>query len=129
MSSLSSKSTSNFSVNVPQSVLFSDNLVSLSENRSRLEEIECALEGIFAVEKTLTTTETMQIHNMNREIAKINKKYASNSRIMIPMDALRLTHFQERIDAIYTENEPTNKEFIYAEVLIEEKERLLLQES
>ena len=127
MSHLSSKSTSSFSVNVPQSVLFSNRLVSLSENRSRLQQIESELEGIFGVEKMLTSIETMHLHNMNREIAKINEKYASNARCMTPIDALRLTHFQDRIDAMYADNEPTEKEFIYAESLMIEKENLLLQ--
>ncbi len=129
MSSLSSKSTSSFSVNVPQSVLFSKNLVSLSESRSRLEEIEFALESIFGDEKLLTIFQSIQVHGMYREIEKINQKYASKDLIMLPLDALRLTHFQERIEAIYAENEPTKKEFIYAESLIEEKERLLVEVS
>lgn len=129
MSSLSSKSTSNFSVNVPQSVLFSENLVSLSQNKSRLEEIEFALEGIFGVEKLLTTLQSIQVHNMHREIDKINQKYVTTNRIMIEMDVLRVTRFQERIEAIYAENEPTKKEFIYAESLLQEKERLLVEVS
>lgn len=129
MSNIFSKSTSNFSVNVPQSVLFSKNLVSLAQSRSRLEEIDFELEGIFGVEKLLTTLQSIEVHNMYREIDKINLKYASTNHTMIPMDALRVSCFLERIEAIYLENEPTKKEFIYAESLMQEKERLLVQVS
>jgi len=125
MNTLFSKSTSRFSVNVPQSVLFSDNLVSLSDKQTRLEEIELALESIFAVENQLTVLETIKVQNMQREIAKIKQKYQNSQRIMTALDTLRIQHFQERIEAIYMENKPSQAEFIYAEQLLKEQEALL----
>ena len=120
-----SKSTSRFSVNVPQSVLFSDNLVSLSDKQTRYKEIELALESIFGVDGQLTTLQTIKVHNMQREIAKIKQRYAGTGRIMIALDELRISNFEERIEEIYMENKPTQEEFIYAERLLKEQEELL----
>ncbi len=125
MNNLFSKSASRFSVNVPQSVLFSDNLVSLSDKQTRIQEIEFALERIFAVENQLTILETIKVQNMQREIEKIKQKYAETNRIMIALDELRISNFQERIEAIYVENKPTSKEFIHAERLMQKREELL----
>ena len=125
MNTLFSKSTSHFSVNVPQSVLFSDNLVSLSNQQTRFEEIESALESIFGVEGQLTTLQTIKVHNMQREIDKIKQRYAGTERIMIALDALRISNFEERIEEIYMENKPSQEEFIYAERLLKEQEELL----
>ncbi len=120
-----SKSTSRFSVNVPQSVLFSDNLVSLSDKQTRYKEIESALESIFGVEGQLTTLQTIKVHNMQREIDKIKQRYAGTERIMIALDELRISNFEERIEEIYMENKPSQEEFIYAERLLKEQEELL----
>ncbi len=121
-----SKLASRFSVNVPQSVLFSDDLVSLADKQTRIQELESALESIFAVENQLTILETIKVQNMQREIDKINQKYAETNRIMIVLDEQRISNFQERIEAIYLENKPTSKEFIQAERLMQEREQLLL---
>jgi hypothetical protein len=118
-------STSSFSLNVPESVLFSERLVSFSPYMSRLEEIDLALENIFAEEKYLSYVKQLQITNMQLHMDKIRNKYIQTPRTITPLDALRLTHFQERIDAIYAENEPTSEDFIQAELLMKEKEMLL----
>ncbi len=125
MNNLSSKLASRFTVNVPQSVLFSDNLVSLSDTKTRLEEIELVLENIFAAENQLTILQTIKVHNMQKEIDKINQKYIDTKHIMIALDELRISNFQERIEAIYVANKPSQKEFIYAETLMQEQEELL----
>ncbi len=117
--------TSSFSLNVPESVLFSDRLVSFSPYMSRIEEIDLALENIFAEEKYLSHVKRLQIRNMQLQMDKIRNKYIQTPRKMNPLDALRLTHFQERVDAIYMENEPTSQDFMKAELLMQEKERLL----
>ena len=84
-----------------------------------------ALENIFSVEKYLTYVKRLQVENMNLQIDKIRAKYAKKETIMIALDEMRLLHFQERIDAIYAENEPTSEDFIGAEKLMLEKEVLL----
>jgi hypothetical protein len=92
---------------------------------SRIEEIDLALENIFAEEKYLSHVKRLQIRNMQLQMDKIRNKYMQTPRKMNPLDALRLTHFQERVDAIYMENEPTSQDFMKAELLMQEKERLL----
>lgn len=125
MYSLSSDRKISFSVNAPESSLFSKNLTSLSDKRTRLTEIEYALEGIFAVENQLTTLQTIHVINMQREIDKIEQKYHDRDCAMIELDMLRISHFNERIEKIYMENKPNSKEFIYAERLMQEQEELL----
>lgn len=125
MSNVSFNTTGSFSVNVPQSVLFSSKLVSQEENVSRLEKIEKELEAIFSVEQRLSTVEQIEIYKMQLEMEKIALKYVSTNREMIPLDTLRMSHFKERIDTIYTDNEPSNQDFIKAEALMQEKENLL----
>ena len=117
--------TSSFSVNAPQSSLFSEKLVSFSPYISRLEEIEIELENIFAVEKYLSYVKRLQVYNMQLQIDKIKAKYSTDDSIMIPLDEMRILRFQERIDALYAENEPTRHDFIRAEALMAEKEALL----
>jgi hypothetical protein len=114
-----------FSLNVPESATFSDRLVSFAPYMSRIEEIDLALENIFAEERYLSYVQQLKIKNMQLQIDKIKNKYLQKAQKMNPLDALRLTHFQERIDAIYAENEPTSQDFIQAELLMQEKERLL----
>lgn len=92
---------------------------------SRLEEIEVELESIFAVEKYLSYVKRLQVYNMQLQIDKIKAKYSNKKRIMIPLDETRILNFQERIDAIYAENEPTKSDFMRAESLMAEKEELL----
>jgi len=111
--------------NLTESTLLSERLVSFMPYMSRLEEIDLALEGIFSQEKYLPYVKQLQISNMQLQMDKIRNKYIQNPREMSPLDALRLTHFQERIDTIYTENEPSSKEFMQAELLMQEKQTLL----
>lgn len=127
MSHITTNKTSSFSINVPQSVLYSDNLVSNFDTLSRLQEIDKALEKIFAVENRLSCEEEIAIANMQMQIKTIELKYVSTDREMIPLDALRICRFRERIDAIYAENEPRKEDFLYAEILMEEREELLLK--
>ena len=122
---MSLKSTSSFHVNVPTSVLFSEKLQSLSSQMSRIEEIEMVIEDIFAVEKHLSPADIMHISNMQLQMEKILSKYPDDIEEMIPLDEMRLLHFQERIDAIYADNEPASRDFIYAEKLLEEREEIL----
>ena len=117
--------TSSFSVNAPQSSLFSEKLVSFSPYISRLEEIEIELENIFAVEKYLSYVKRLQVYNMQLQIDKIKAKYSAKNPIMIPLDEMRILGFQERIEAIYAENEPTRHDFMRAEALMAEKEALV----
>ncbi len=119
------KATSRFSVNVPQAALLSENLVSLSDRQTRLEEIELTLEEIFGVENQLGMLQMIKVHNMQREIEKIKKKYKNKDAIMITLDAVRISHFQERIEAIYMETKPTKEALLYAEKLMQEQEELL----
>ncbi len=119
------KATSRFSVNVPQAALLSENLVSLSDRQTRLEEIELTLEEIFGVENQLGMLQMIKVHNMQREIEKIKKKYKNKDAIMITLDAVRISHFQERIEAIYMETKPTKEALFYAEKLMQEQEELL----
>ena len=92
---------------------------------SRLEEIEMELESIFAVEKYLSYVKRLQVYNMQLQIDKIKAKYSAKNPIMIPLDEMRILGFQERIDALYAENEPTSYDFMRAEALMAEKEALV----
>jgi len=91
----------------------------------RLEEIDIALENIFCDKKYLSSLKQIKIAKMRLRIQKIKAKYAVSKRKMLPLDEMRIVHFQERIDTIYLENEPTSSDFLYAESLLLEKERLL----
>jgi len=110
---------------VTESSLLLDKSVSFMPHLSRLEEIDLALENIFSHEKYLPYVKQLQIRSMQLQMDKIRNKYIQKPRKMSPLDALRLTHFQERVDAIYVENEPTSKDFMQAELLMQEKEGLL----
>jgi hypothetical protein len=125
LKNLSTKSTSSFSVNVPASLLYSKNLVSIPSNMSRIEEIDRALERIFAIESHLSMTDCIQVSNMQIQIEKIMQKYRDNDREMIPLDEMRIAQFQERIEEIYIKNEPSSQDLIYAELLMQEKKTLL----
>ena len=122
---MSLQSTSSFHVSVPDTVLFSEKLHALSSQTTRLEEIESALEDIFAIERQLSASDIMHIANMQHQMGKIIAKYPDASVEMIPLDELRLIQFQERIDAIYAKSEPASKDLIYAEKLLKEREEIL----
>lgn len=124
MYNVSTQSAGSFSINVPQSALFSQNLVSLSANSTRLEAIDRELDAIFSIEKKLSRIDQLHIHNMQLLMHKIEAKYSESKAEMIPLDMMRLARFQERIDAVYVQYEPTKRDFLYAESLMEEKELL-----
>ena len=92
---------------------------------SRLEEIEDALEDIFSDARYLSEVKHLQIASMQTQIDKIQTKYLVNPRAMSALDEMRILRFQERIDAIYEEKEPTSRDFHYAESLMHEREKLL----
>ncbi len=127
MSTQSSKSTSTFSVNIPQSTIFSNNIIS-RKIFSRIDEINAELEKIFSVEEKLSSIEELEIFNMQLQIKKISEKYQSKQQDMIPLDEMRILKFQERIEKIYHKNEPSHEALIYAEKLMQEKEMLILKD-
>jgi hypothetical protein len=112
-------------MNVPTSLLYSKNLVSMPSTLSRIEEIDRALENIFAVESHLSLVDCIQISNMQMQIDKIMLKYRDSKRAMIPLDEMRIAQFKERIEHIYMKNEPNCQELIYAESLMRKKKELL----
>jgi len=118
-------SVHNFNTSSAQQSFFSESYISNSAVSSRIAEIDALLENIFSVDKRLSPVVKHQVLGMQREMGKIHAKYNKTDKEISPLDALRLLHFQERIDALYGACEPSSKDFIYAEALIEERAKLL----
>jgi hypothetical protein len=110
---------------MPKTALFLENQLFNREVLAKIDSIDAQLENILSVEKSLTSVEHLQIHNMQAQMGKIHHKYLSEDREMSFLDATRLLHFQARIAGIYEGYEPSAKDFVYAEKLMDKRELLI----
>ncbi len=90
-----------------------------NRNITRIDEIESQLNELFSVERQISIGDQIEVNNLQIEIDKIIKIVRLTS-----LNEVRLYCFQDRIDDIYAQYEPSTTAFINADKLMKEKELL-----